>query len=488
MPGDLSVRRAKLSLSGPSIEPAWVSRVGRKHLRIVAGRLHVGGIPVFDKKEVVGLVKKLYYSASGGSTPYAIHHALKSRVANCSEKSVRSIMETFETYQVTKRVLKPPDNRGHKFWWTPGTLQADTTFTDAPLKVARDGTRPRFDKKYAIAVMHDVWSGYTRALLVENETAALTARAMKKFGQELLSKFGVKPVVLMTDKGSEYATFARLARTWGATWLASPTGKPINEIEAKNAMVKRRLEIQLLAHGVRNNISGILGQICEDINNAPRQWREGHTPTELLTMSSHMRQQVNAASMAKRKHYRHAEPYKAKSKEVRVGTRVRRILWTTKDIKTRPMGKKGYQEKWSRQVYTVLKIVTQQNAIKKYKLDDGISRFYFRTEIQKIVHVDAEVPKAARVVQDDKNIVSDDVYQPPEGFKAPPPRAKSRRAKQRLRVGQRVWYSAYGKRNDATVEKLGKDTADVEYDWEDGLRYKDSGVNRALLLPNYDDD
>ena len=61
MPGDLSVRRAKLSLSGPSIEPKWVSRVGKKHLEIKSGRLHVSGIPVFDKQEVVTLIKKMYY-------------------------------------------------------------------------------------------------------------------------------------------------------------------------------------------------------------------------------------------------------------------------------------------------------------------------------------------------------------------------------------------------------------------------------------------
>ena len=477
MPGDLSVRRAKLSLSGPSIEPKWVSRVGRKHLRISSNRLHVSGLPVFDKKEVIGLVKKLYYSASGGSTPYAIHHKLQPRVANVSEASVRRIMETFETYQVTKRVLKPPDNRGHKYWWTPGTLQADTTFTDG-----------RYDKKYAIATMHDVWSGYTRALLVENETAALTARAMKQFGQELMSKFGVRPKVLMTDKGSEYATFARLARTWGARHLPSPTGKPINEVEAKNAMVKRRLEIQLVAHGTTRNISGILGQICEDINNAPRQWREGHSPIELLTMSPAMRKEVNARSMKKRRHYSHSEAFKSYAKEVRVGTSVRRILWTTKDIKTRPMGKKGHMEKWSRTIYKVLKIITQRNAVKKYKLDDGISRLYFRTEIQKVTHVDTDVPKSAPPKQDDKSIVSDDVYQPPKNFKAPPRRASSRRAKHRLRVGQRVWFAGHGKRIDAIVEKLEPDTATVSYDWTDGKRWDEKDVARALLTPNYDDD
>ena len=477
MPGDLSVRRAKLSLSGPSIEPKWVSRVGRKHLKVRSNRLHVSGLPVFDKKEVIGLIKKLYYSASGGSTPYAIHHKLQPRVANVSEASVRRIMETFETYQVTKRVLKPPDNRGHKYWWTPGTLQADTTFTDG-----------RYDKKYAIATMHDVWSGYTRALLVENETAALTARAMKQFGQELMSKFGVRPKVLMTDKGSEYATFARLARTWGARHLPSPTGKPINEVEAKNAMVKRRLEIQLVAHGTTRNISGILGQICEDINNAPRQWREGHSPIELLTMSPAMRKEVNARSMKKRRHYSHSEAFKSYAKEVRVGTSVRRILWTTKDIKTRPMGKKGHMEKWSREIYRVLKIITQRNAVKKYKINDGLPRFYFRTEIQKVIQVDTEIPASTKPSgrQDASNVISDDVYEPPRGFKQPAPRAsKSRRTRHRFRVGQRVWYRAYGRRSDGTIEALQPELK-VRYTF-DGQEYFDTGVDKASLTPNYDD-
>ena len=292
----------------------------------------------------------------------------------------------------------------------------------------------------------------------------------------------------MTDKGSEYATFARLARTWGARHLPSPTGKPINEVEAKNAMVKRRLEIQLVAHGTTRNISGILGQICEDINNAPRQWREGHSPIELLTMSPAMRKEVNARSMKKRRHYSHSEAFKSYAKEVRVGTSVRRILWTTKDIKTRPMGKKGHMEKWSRTIYKVLKIITQRNAVKKYKLDDGISRLYFRTEIQKVTHVDTDVPKSAPPKQDDKSIVSDDVYQPPKNFKAPPRRASSRRTKHRLRVGQRVWFAGHGKRIDAIVEKLEPDTATVSYDWTDGKRWDEKDVARALLTPNYDDD
>ena len=478
MPGDASVRKAKLWLSTKrGVPPLWVKKVGADALSIRSGRLHVTGIPVFNQREVAGLVKKMYYSARGASTPYAIHSKLAPRIANCSAASVRRVVGTLETYQVTKRVLKPPDNRGHKHWMTPGTLQADTTFTDG-----------RYDKKFAIAVMHDVWSGYTRAFVVENETAAVSARAMKKFGQELLSRFGVRPKILMTDKGSEYATFGRLARTWRAKHLASPTGKPINEIESKNAMLKRRLEIQLVAHGQTRNISGILDDICEDINTTPRQWREGHTPVQLLTMSARMRKEVNRASLKKRRNYTHSEPFRSRLKEVRVGTRVRRILWTTKDIKTRPMGKKGHMEKWSREIYRVLKIITQRNAVKKYKINDGLPRFYFRTEIQKVIQVDTEIPASTKPSgrQDASNVISDDVYEPPRGFKQPAPRAsKSRRTRHRFRVGQRVWYRAYGRRSDGTIEAL-KPELKVRYEF-DGQEYFDTGVDKASLTPNYDD-
>ena len=480
MPGDKSIRRAKSHLSTNGPGPKWVQKVGRANLKISSGRLHVAGVPVFDEPEVVKLVKKLYYSARGASTPDAIWRAIEPRVANVSAKNVRRIVNSFETYQVTKRVLKPPDNRGHKHWFTPGTLQADTTFTDT-----------RFDKKYAILCMHDVWSGYTRAFIVEQETAAVAARAMKKFGQELMSKFGVRPKVILTDKGTEFATYGRLARTWKARHFASPTGKPINEIEAKNAMLKRRLEIQLVAHKTTRNISGILDDICEDINTTPRAWRGNYSPVQLLKMSKQMRDQVNRASIKTRRNYTGSQPFSSRLKEVRVGTRVRRILWTTKDIKSRPMGKKGYMEKWSRQIYKVLKIITQRNAIKKYKLDDGGPRLFFRTEIQKVITVDKGVPRATQPKQDDRNIVTDDAYAPEGDFKAPAPKKRGqprRSARQaRLRVGQRVWYSRKGRKLDGTIEELGKDTATVSYWWDDGKQYDETQVSRTLLAPNYDD-
>ena len=78
--------------------------MGRENLKVSSGRLHVAGVPAFDEPEVVKLVKKLYYSARGASTPDAIWRALEPRVANVTAKKVRRIVGSFETYQVTKRV------------------------------------------------------------------------------------------------------------------------------------------------------------------------------------------------------------------------------------------------------------------------------------------------------------------------------------------------------------------------------------------------
>ena len=80
------------------------------------------------------------------------------------------------------------------------------------------------------------------------------------------------------------------------------------------------------------------------------------------------------------------------------------------------------------------------------------------------------------------------MYEPPSGFKQPAPRAgKSRRSRHRFRVGQRVWYQNYGRRNDGTIEAL-KPELKVRYNWTDGQEYIDTGAQKSDLVPNYDDD
>ena len=60
------------------------------------------------------------------------------------------------------------------------------------------------------------------------------------------------------------------------------------------------------------------------------------------------------------------------------------------------MGKKGYQRKWSKKIYKVLKIIKQKNNVLKYRIDDETPRLYFRSELQKIKAVDASVPIGTR--------------------------------------------------------------------------------------------
>ena len=89
------------------------------------------------------------------------------------------------------------------------------------------------------------------------------------------------------------------------------------------------------------------------------------------------------------------------------------------------MGKKGYQEKWSTELYTVLKIIKQKNNVLKYKVDDETPRLYFRSELQKIKDVDASVPVGTR----------------PSGWDDP----------SRIVSGSRVDDSAWGRSDEAYV-------------------------------------
>ena len=286
-PGAAKTTQAMRALQFGEVAPKWVNIVGRQNITISGGRLHVAMLPVLTRKELRSRVRTEYYSAKGASVPKAIYKKLRGDVANVSERAVRAIVETFETYQLTKRVRMPPDNKGHRVWRSPGVIQADTTFLDK-----------NWDKKVAILVMHDVWSGYTGAFVVDSENAVIANKAMRIFCRHLMSDFGVRPKLFMTDLGTEFANLRKgVAKLYGAPHLQSPTGKPIHEIEAKNAMLKRRIEIQRVAHKMDDAgaLSGFLADLLHDINNTPRDWRQGYTPTQLLKMGPRQRAEVNAA-------------------------------------------------------------------------------------------------------------------------------------------------------------------------------------------------
>jgi len=155
MPGPAKLDQAARSMSEPARAgeaPGWLNVVGRENVKLVDGRIHVKQLPVLTRAELKSKIKNEYFSARGASVPKAIYKKLRTTVANVSERSVRRIVESLETYQLTKRVRQPPSNRGHRVWQSPGIIQADTTFLDKG-----------WDKKVAILVMHDTWSSYTGA-------------------------------------------------------------------------------------------------------------------------------------------------------------------------------------------------------------------------------------------------------------------------------------------------------------------------------------
>ena len=114
MPGPAKVDQARRALQFSGQAPKWLDVVGRENVELVDGRLHVKQLPVLTRAEVRAKIKTEYFSARGASVPKAIYKKLRTEVANVSERSVRRIVESLETYQLTKR--QPPSNRGHRVW------------------------------------------------------------------------------------------------------------------------------------------------------------------------------------------------------------------------------------------------------------------------------------------------------------------------------------------------------------------------------------
>ena len=148
-------------------------------------------------------------------------------------------------------------------------------------------------------------------------------------------------------------------------------------------------------------------------------------------------------------------------KVIRVGDHVRRILWTSKEVQSRPMGKKGYMQKWSKRIYTVSKIITMKNGVKKHRLDDDTPRLYFRNELQKVdpKKVDKDVPESTRPsgwddpsmivsgtkVDDSKWGKSDEAYVPPAAVKPDKMAPRLRRSTRAKRVDYAAIQNKYDK-------------------------------------------
>ena len=397
--GDERILEAQEWLIGGGQRPPWTQNV--KGLEIHKNRLalRVNGrvLPFALKDDKRQAVKNQYYDPKKPSTIQPITDALRHEYCNISRKNVRNVLRSLETYQLMYRRRKHPKIEHHTLYTKPGILAMDTFFPSA-----NTGW-----KKRSVLCCMDVWSRFSRAYALERNSARFFEKAMDAFFKECVS-LGIMPRRLLTDKGTEllvgtkFIEKFRLPRDKDKPMhLKSFTGSPVQVIENMNAQYQRRLEIYRIAD-IQDDPADLLWDISEQLNNQKRARRGNLTPYQLLRLDNAQRNKLNAEYDDS--YYGVGVEAQKKLPPLKIGDHVRKLEMTYKDQEK--SSRKGFQEKWSRRVYQVLRTkgLNRNKHIKRYAIGDP-KRTYFRHELLKIPkEVDQKIIKfptsAPLLVQD----------------------------------------------------------------------------------------
>ena len=381
-PGERAIRMAAISLQKGWDPPKWAARFP-DNITLKGDRLLFDGLIMATPDEKRLAVKRKYFDPKQPSTINPITDELRGDWANITRRDVRNILRSFETYQRNFGRRKPPDIMGKMNLSSPGVIAMDMFF---PSKLL--GWR-----KINVLACIDCWSRFCWCYALERKDYRSTEMAMQNFLQRFAS-LGQLPRKILCDKGTDLAPAHNVIEpyrhnTKGPMVFHSATGTPVNIIEAFNAQVQRRLQVFRTAK-ITDDVSVILDDICEQLNNQKRPTRGNMTPLQLLTLDKAQRTEVNKKNRVSREYVSEVEGLKP----LFLGDHVRLLLMTRKEQAAPKMTYKGFAPKWSKRVYTVIKMTALQKNKEVYRYYIGKGEHYFRHELLKIPKkVDQEVLK-----------------------------------------------------------------------------------------------
>ena len=378
--GDKPLQQAMEALHYGKLMPAWTKNL-RNQLRLDSGRLvwHEEGypsLPLWTKEEKRDNVKLLYFDPRQPSTILPITEKLRDHAANVSKKNVTNILRSLKPYQLTFRRRMPQAIGEKTLYRSPGVIAADTFFPSSAEPYNWHG-------KFAVLTIMDVWSRFVRCYVCADKKAETVGKGIRAFLQEFASISPVPPRRMMIDKGSELAAAQPLMEAYRQEKdgdrplvLRSITGKPVNIVEGMNAQVQRRM---MIYRTVTDDPSMILDDICIALNNQPRPSKKNLTPLQLLALTRHQREEVNAGLEDTL-----LQPPPG-LKALSIGATVRVLLMTRKEQEQRKL--KGFAPKWSETDYTVLRRRRMRRNPSMMKYDLGLTDWYYRHELLKIPKV-----------------------------------------------------------------------------------------------------
>ena len=99
------------------------------------------GLPMASKERKRDAVKRMYFDPKGFSTIEPICDALREKFANISQKNVRNILRSLETYQRNFGRRRPPKITGRMSLKNPGIIAMDVFFRRRQSRAGQASTR-----------------------------------------------------------------------------------------------------------------------------------------------------------------------------------------------------------------------------------------------------------------------------------------------------------------------------------------------------------
>ena len=396
--GDERILEATTALARNTPPPPWTRYISG--LSSQNGKLHHSekgqALPLACGDQKRRAVKELYFDPKEPSTIVPITEALRRKFANISRSNVRNILRSLEVYQLTFARRLPKKIEHHTLYTKPGVIAMDTWFPSAGSGwVSRKG---------GCLTCMDIWSRFSRCYPLERKNAEHFRKAMKMFLTEFTS-LGHLPRRLLTDKGSELHVGTGLIEKYRLPrdgdkpmHLRSVTGGPVLVVENMNAQYQRRAEPYRVSNLVDDH-ADILWDISEQLNNQTRKNRGNLTPYQLLALADKEQKKIN--KLYKDNYFSPGPSHSLPPLEN--GAHVRKLEMTAKEQLTGKI--KGFQAKWSKDTYQVLRRASLRRNPGVYRYSIGLQQTYFRHELLLIPRV--VDTKVLRIPTENRLLVAD---------------------------------------------------------------------------------
>ena len=344
----------------PKRKPRLVRIFGYKNFRLKENKLFVFGREVLlDPAKIREILEREETGYGGVAKTYA---RIAQKYLGISARDVGRFFAESERRQLKMPKQGRGANRAFIHAPRPGMIEADCTFYHGA--------------KYVVFGMVDVFSRWCHYELIDRKQPIDTGRALLN-GLAKFDKFNHSLLEVRTDSGGEFLHDARNPQAKQPDFRSILNDikkknkhfrivhrkQPMRIIEGLNGILRRY--VQRVDYETKADLKKLIERFVTEYNSSPSRTLGGKTPIETIRIHGKEQLRIEAQRQFSAKQAK-VSTSRYRLKELKVGSLVRISLLVDKE----KIGHHGEQPNWSKQLYTVTKIIESSRGPKRFKIKD----------------------------------------------------------------------------------------------------------------------